>query len=174
MADTSFDLDNRRCNSPHVKESRQMPLGLGILVELLHILWLGIVRPPPTRSNLGQRKAFANPADRRGVRGIGCSGRPDMTMNFDLRQDVVSKVRWGFVGRLKSGSELRSKHCPPACSFLFCCASFKTGSYPPAWRTYLVDKGICDAPDEWRHQRDWFSWGFEWLVNPLVARCHVS
>ena len=51
------------------------------------------------------------------------------------------------------------KHCPPACSFLFYCASFKTGSYPPAWRTYLVDDGICNA------QRDWFSWVFEWLVN---------
>jgi hypothetical protein len=73
-------------------------LGLGILVELLHILWLGIMLPPPTRSNLGRRKAFANPADRRGVRGIGCSGRPDMTVEFDLCQDVVSKVQWVLLG----------------------------------------------------------------------------
>ena len=149
-------------------------LNLGILVELLHILWFGIMRPPPTRSNLGRCEAFANPADRRGVREIGCSGRPDMDCEFRFVSRRCVKGPMGFVWRLKSGSEPRSKHCPPACSFLFCCASFKTGSYPPTWRTYLVDKGICDVPDEWRHQRDRISWFFEWPVNPLVARCHVS
>lgn len=79
---------------------------------------------------------------------FGRSGRPGMTVEFDVSRRHF-KGPMGFVWRLKSGSELRSKHCPLLVRSFSAVPHSKTGSYSPAWRTYLVDKRICDAPDEW-------------------------